>query len=111
MSRGLLGISSNVATGGGPERLNLCKSTGPPKHRVHGRVGVHGLLVAVRLERVGEARALRHALYFSRAARQTDDAVTLLREFLRELAAEPACCTSDEDLHGIVCANHFSAVL
>ena len=50
----------------------------------------------------------RHVFYFSRAARKTHDAVTLLREFLRELAAEPACCPSDEDLHVVVCTNHSS---
>ena len=49
-----------------------------------------------------------HVFYFSRAARKTDDGVTLLGELRRELAAEPACCPSDEDLHVVVSTNHCS---
>jgi hypothetical protein len=75
----------------------------------------HNVKRTVLTDRARDRRAVfevglhrRHVFYFSRAAREAHDGVTLLRDFFRELAAEPASCPSDEDLHVVVSTNHLS---
>ena len=75
----------------------------------------HNIKRTVLADRARDRRAVlevglhrHHVFYFSRAAREAHDGVTLRREFLRELAAKPASCASDEDLNAVVSTNHYS---